>query len=79
MEKCMETALGILFLLVFVLLPILVTVITYFLPAIVSGLRKKHDFVRILLLNLFFGWLTPLWIYVCVCAFLDNPQTSHQA
>lgn len=75
----METVLGILVLVLLVGLPLLLGFLTYFLPAIVGGLRKKHDFVRILLLNLFFGWVTPAWIYVCVCAFLDNPQIGPQA
>lgn len=65
--------LGIILFLVFFGVPLLMSFVTYFLPSIVGLFRKKHDKVRIILINLFAGWFSPAWIYICVCAFLDNP------
>ena len=56
-----------------VILPLCLLLGSYFLPSIVARIRHKHDFTKILLINIFLGWLSPAWIYICICAFLDNP------
>ena len=73
----MDTVLGILGLVIAIVVIIVIPLIgifgAYWMPTVVALIRKKHDRVRIVLLNLFLGWLGPIWIYICVCAFLDNP------
>ncbi len=61
---------------VFVVIPLLVGILCYLTPTIVAISRKKHDKGLIMTLNILMGWLMPVWIYTCVCAFLDNPQAD---
>lgn len=69
-----STILGFVLLFLFFGLPMIFSFLTFFLPSIVGLFRKKQDKLRIILINLFAGWFTPAWIYICVCAFLDNPS-----
>ncbi len=69
----MDQIVGCLILLMVVGIPITALISSYFMPTIVAAVRKKSDFLTISLLNVFLGWIPPIWIYTCVCAFLDNP------
>ena len=46
----------------------------HFLPAIVAGVRRAHNFVWILLINVFLGWTVIGWILALIWAFCDRPR-----
>jgi len=50
------------------LLALLVALALYFLPTIIAVLKKKTNFLPILLLNLFLGWSFIGWIVALVWA-----------
>jgi len=40
--------------------------VLYFLPSIIAKLRKKGNFVPILLTNFFFGWTAVGWVIALI-------------
>ena len=46
----------------------------YFFPAIVAGRRKHHNFLAILMLNLFLGWTFLGWVMALVWACTSNAE-----
>lgn len=48
----------------------------YFLPSILAYLRKKQNFVSILLLNAFLGWSLIGWVVSLVWAVSVDPQPA---
>jgi len=45
----------------------------YFLPAMIALVRSHHEFVTILLINIFLGWTIIGWIAILAWA-LSSPQ-----
>ena len=73
MSESAGIVVAIILVLICVGIPLTLAIGSYLLPTIVAIKRKKHDKARIIWLNVLLGWVGPVWIYTCVCAFLDNP------
>ena len=50
--------------------------VSYFLPAIVAGLRRHYNAGAILCLNLFLGWTMLGWVVALVWAFMNPPRAK---
>lgn len=54
----------------------LVTLVLYFIPAIVASNRKHNNSGAIACLNIFLGWTGLGWIICLVWAFTDNVKKA---
>lgn len=52
--------------------------VLYFLPALISTLRRHHNMNAIFLLNLFLGWTFIGWIVALVWSATNPPRTVTQ-
>ena len=50
------------------ILILIIGMIIYFIPTIVASFRGHHNFVAILLLNIFLGWTLVGWVAALVWA-----------
>ena len=52
---------------------LLVTLVLYFVPAIVAAARHTHNSTAILLLNIFLGWTIVGWVVALLMAICSAP------
>jgi uncharacterized membrane protein YhaH (DUF805 family) len=62
------------FLLQWLVTPLFLIALTYFFPAILAYSRRRHDSMEIALSNSMLGWLPPVWMYLCLRTFSDDPM-----
>src|SRR5476651_2096278 len=52
---------------------LLIVAALYFLPALIGLLRGHHNFMSLLMLNLFLGWTFIGWVGALIWSFAANP------